>query len=233
MEKTSCDFFVVKNLIEQPVRDLLADHLLKCLMRYKKAVKAYGLDEVLADRFKYGYYRTEYSSKSYSAYGNLILEDLLETLTPKVEDITQLQLNPSYTFFSVYQRGEELKKHIDRDYCEITLSINLGQDKTNSPFPLYINDQEVHLNPGDGIIYQGNEYYHHRTAFKGTYQCQAFFHWTNKQGEFKDIIYDNRPFLGDKPPENDNHAHKTIKSDGKISNIGQFPEELFKNHWSY
>ena len=227
-EKISCDYFVVKNLIEQPVRDLLADHLLECLTRYKKAVKAYGLDKVLADKFKYGYYRTEYSSKSYSGYGNLILEDLLATLTPRIEDITQLQLNPSYTFFSVYQHGEELKKHIDRDYCEITLSINLGQDKSNTPFPIYIEDQEVLVHPGEGIIFQGNQYYHHREAFKGTYCCQAFFHWTNKQGEFKDIIYDKRPFLGDKPLENDDYAYRSTKSDEK------YPEhpDVLKNHWS-
>lgn len=224
-------------MIEQPVRDLLSDHLLKCLLRYNKAVTAYGREHVLEDRFKYGYYRTEYSSRSYSGYGNLILEDLLATLTPMVEKITQLQLNPSYTFFSVYQRGEELKKHIDRDYCELTLSLCLGRDKSNVPFPLYVKEEEINLEPGDGIIYQGNQYEHYRKAYKGLYQTQAFFHWTDKAGEFKDIKYDKRPFLGDKPPDNDDHAHKSnkklIDNVGTVKGIGQFPEEVLKNHWSY
>ena len=229
MEKTSCDFFVVKNMIVEPVRDLLADHLLKCLMRHNKAIEIYGKEEVLKDSFKYGYYRTEKSSKSYSGYGNLILEDLLATLTPTVEDITQLKLNPSYSFFSIYQHGDTLEKHIDRDYCEISLSVNLGRDQSNTRYPIYIEDQEVNLNPGDGIIYQGNEYYHHRKAFKGTYQCQGFFHWTNKQGEFKDNIYDNRPFLGDNPVEDrGNKINNT-----EMTNNNVWTEELFKNHWVY
>ena len=227
MKKTSCDFFVVKNMIVEPVRDLLADHLLKCLVRYNKAIKTYGKDEVLNDPYRYGYYRTEASSKSYSGYGNLILEDLLQTLTPTVEDITQVQLNPSYSFFSVYQSGDTLKKHIDRDYCEVSLSINLGRDQSNTPYPLYIEDQEVNLDPGDGIIYQGNEYYHHRNAFKGTYQCQAFLHWTSKQGEFKDILYDGRNYLGDKPIDDRGNKINAKEISSK------YPEELFGNQWSY
>ena len=129
-------------------------------------------------------------------YGNLIMEDLLDTLTPTVEKITQLDLNPNYSYFSLYEHGNSLKKHIDRDDCEITLSLCLGYEGTSMPWPFYIGGDSILLEPGDGVVYQGKEYEHWRNPFSGEYHCQVFFHWTSKDGPYRAHKYDGRPYLG-------------------------------------
>ena len=200
MSTKICDFFLVKNMMEKDVRDLLTDHIMKCHRRYRLAIRYKGEDVVLADPERYGYYRKDHSSIAYSMYGNLIMEDLLDTFTPIVEEITQLNLNPNYSYFSLYEHGNTLEKHIDREDCEVTLSICLGQSP-EKPWPIYISGEEFNLESGDGVIYQGREHEHWREPYKGEYVAQVFFHWTDKDGPNGNTIFDGRPYLGH-PTEN-------------------------------
>jgi hypothetical protein len=119
-----------------------------------------------------------------------------------VEQFTGLKLIPTYAYHRLYTQGAELKKHKDRESCEISATICLGYDYSNVDnynWPMFIkkNNKEipVYLNPGDMLVYKGHEIEHWREPFLGINHAQVFLHYNEKNGKFNNL-YDNRPMLG-------------------------------------
>src|SRR6056300_71715 len=63
---------------------------------------------------------------THGRYADLLGETLLLYLKPKIEECTELNLIPTYSFFRIYKSGDELKFHTDRESCEITCSVTIG-----------------------------------------------------------------------------------------------------------
>ena len=115
-----------------------------------------------------------------------------------------LELSPTYSYARVYQQGEVLERHVDRESCEISGTMTLGFD-SDVVWPIYVADGEadiegsrIDLSVGDLLMYRGNEIPHWRKEFKGMWQCQVFFHYIDKNGPYKDkgLEFDGRPELG-------------------------------------
>jgi len=53
-----------------------------------------------------------------------------------------------------------------------------------------MNDTEGRMEPGDGVLYQGNLVKHYRKAFKGIECIQMFLHYVDADGPFKDHVFD-------------------------------------------
>ena len=114
----------------------------------------------------------------------------------------KLELIPTYSFFSLYEKGNELKKHTDREACEITMSLCLGYEPNDNKWPIHLDDKSIDLMPGDAVIYRGIDLTHWREPFGGNYQAQAFFHWNDKNGPYGDKYkFDGRKYLGEKVNE--------------------------------
>lgn len=192
------EIILLKKLVNKNVVDLLCSHILKCHQRFVLAVKIEGSTKIEKEKekCKYGYYRSD-TSNAYSMYGNLIVEDLLDILTDKISDVLKVELIPTYSFVSLYEKGTELKKHIDRPECEISMSLCLGYEPDDIKWPIHIGDKSIDLEPGDAVVYKGRDLTHWRYPFQGDYQAQAFLHWNDKNGPYGEIYkFDNRPFLG-------------------------------------
>lgn len=139
-------------------------------------------------------------SDAYCVYGDPACDSLLYQLTPLVSKIIGIELLPTYSYARIYLHGAELLPHIDRDECEYSATISLGQD-SDSLWPIWMKDEKndpecIPLYPGDMCVYKGNEVYHWRDKFEGKSQYQLFLHWVDKNGDYKDNIYDSRPMLG-------------------------------------
>ena len=63
---------------------------------------------------------------SYSHYGDLAMETILDILTPKLSELTKICLSPTYSYARIYERGAYLEKHKDRYSCEVSSTLNLG-----------------------------------------------------------------------------------------------------------
>tara|TARA_E500000318_G_scaffold111292_2_gene129332 strand:- start:827 stop:1072 length:246 start_codon:yes stop_codon:yes gene_type:complete len=71
--------------------------------------------------------------------------------------------------------------------------MNLGGEM----WPIFLDSEEILLNPGDMLIYRGHEIEHWREPFMGNNCAQVFLHYNEKNGEFNNTNkYDGRPFLG-------------------------------------
>jgi hypothetical protein len=125
---------------------------------------------------------------------NRVLDRALENLLPKMEAITGLRLYPTYCYARVYRPGEVLKPHRDRPACEISATVTLGFG-CGPVWPIFMAGRKVELPVGRAVVYRGCELEHWRETFTGEWQAQAFFHYVDANGPFKDWRYDKRSKL--------------------------------------
>ena len=132
------------------------------------------------------------------AYGDLVMEHMLERLRPQVELATGLRLWPTYSYLRLYQHGNALRPHRDRPACEVSFSLNLGQEPA-APWPLWLRaecgPQAVELQPGDGVLYRGMELEHWREPYAGVRAAQVFLHYVEQDGAHAEWKYDKREAL--------------------------------------
>tara|TARA_B100002051_G_C16655703_1_gene596382 strand:+ start:594 stop:1253 length:660 start_codon:yes stop_codon:yes gene_type:complete len=90
-------------------------------------------------------------------------------LRKKIEQVIGRKLYNTYYYDRFYFPGQPLKKHKDRDACEISVSVhvatNLPDNDSQWPFKITTpegTDASVVLKPGDGVIYKGCECEHWR-----------------------------------------------------------------------
>jgi len=161
----------------------------------------------------FGVYSDEQVPNTYSHYADLVMEVLLVELLPLMRKKTGLKLTPNYSYARIYKKGDILKRHKDRFSCEISTTLNLGGD----PWPIFLSPNEnvgipngkkitsesnakgkkINLNPGDMLIYRGNELEHWREPFQGEDCVQVFLHYNNTATKgSKENLFDKRPHLG-------------------------------------
>jgi hypothetical protein len=177
----------------------------------------YCKTKVAAVNFKYMNRRDKYCDKwdggwigdiqvpdSYYYYGDPYVDSILYLSTNMISNYVGINLKPNYSYWRLYEKGDELKKHVDRQSCEISATICLGYDisnleDSNYNWPMWVigkrsNDVEGKLNPGDAIIYRGCELSHWREKFLGLNQAQCFIHYNTEESKSK--VFDGRPILG-------------------------------------
>ena len=150
---------------------------------------------------EWGSWQDRQVPNTYSHYGDIAMETLLLMVQPKMEKLTGLKLNPTYSYARIYKKGDILKRHKDRFSCEISTTMNLGGDK----WSIYLEPSgelgkkgiKVNLEAGDMLVYSGCELEHWREKFKGKQSVQVFLHYNNTKTKFaKDNIFDKRLHLG-------------------------------------
>ena len=117
----------------------------------------------------------------------------------QLEEVIGRELLETYYFDRFYFSGQRLDWHVDRDPCEISVSVHVSSN-LDEPWPFWIktpdtyNGEEIvkkgenkfcNLSPGDGVIYKGCERPHWREPLKeeeGIYYHQIFFHYVLKNG---------------------------------------------------
>ncbi len=137
---------------------------------------------------------------TYALYGSIGLDMFLDKTRPIVEKASKLKLVPTYSYGRIYKTGNDLRKHIDRKACEISVTVALGGD----PWEIYVQDVrnkkkkvKLLLKKGDMAIYRGLDLVHWRTPFTGKECCQAFLHYNDLDGPYgTKYMFDGRPFLG-------------------------------------
>lgn len=117
----------------------------------------------------------------------------------KIEKIIGKKLCNTYYYDRFYFPNQELVKHVDRDACEISVSIHIGSNiDVDWAFELttpHNEDKKLFLSPGDGIIYKGCEIPHWREKLQvkkspidllvkqeQKYYHQIFFHYVLMDG---------------------------------------------------
>ena len=186
------DWIKIENFVNKDTTNLLYKHALLANERYN-FLKTFGIHINI-----YGF-EDDQAEGDHSCYGDLIFDTLLEEKRSELENITDTKLVSQYAYYRTYTNGTELKRHLDRESCEISSTICLGYDADYS-WPIWFKDRDeneipIEMSPGDMVVYKGSELEHWREPFKGNHHSQLFFHYTKKIDE-DDIKFDGRPRLG-------------------------------------
>lgn len=152
-----------------------------------------------------------------AVYGDPIFDNLLQKFAEPLSKNLGKKLLPTYTYARIYRPGEVLKKHKDRPACEISTTLTLGYDATNS-WPIFMDEHKeipVIMEAGEMVAYRGCDIVHWRPAFKGNWHVQVFFHYVDANGPHKDHYKDGREKFGVQKHSNvelNNTVNKTISN---------------------
>lgn len=138
-------------------------------------------------------------TNSFAYYSALCFEALSLQLQPLMEEITGKQLYPTYTYARIYYKGATMAIHKDRPSCQFSATVNISIDK--EPWEIWFETltgekKAIKLWPGDLIVYKGDTLNHWRDAYEGERQTQAFLHYVDKFGNYRDYKWDHRPYIG-------------------------------------
>lgn len=161
----------------------------------------------------------EQSPNSQCFYNYLSFLELLCEKTPEISNILGETVLPTYSYSRIYKNGSTLKPHVDRESCEISLTLHLGGDNS---WPIYIkspNDDDICiiLNPGDAIMYLGCDAIHWREKYEGDEYVQVFLHYVRSRGDKSSFYFDkkntevNKIDLNPEKEENNNIESETNK----------------------
>ena len=201
-------------VIKKAISKELADFVYKYFCN-KRNVARFLFDQKYISPFTeyFGVWNDEQVPNSYSHYADTAMETLLLSVQPKMEKLTGLKLNPTYSYARIYKKGDILHRHKDRFSCEISTTLNLGGD----PWPIHLEPKKnvgipngkkltassnnkgilVNLKPGDMLVYRGMELEHWREEFQGDNCAQVFLHYNDQKSKDADKnINDTRPHLG-------------------------------------
>ena len=203
-------FLVIKEAIDPKVANFVYNYF---LMKRQVARTFYDTRYISPFTTEWGIWSDEQVPNTYSHFADIAMETLLLNVQPKMEKLTGLKLNPTYSYARIYKKGDVLHRHKDRFSCEISTTMNLGGDD----WPIYLENKKnvgipdgkkipvssdnkgtkVNLKPGDMLVYKGMILEHWREVFLGDNCAQVFLHYNNKDSKDADKnIYDGRPHLG-------------------------------------
>jgi hypothetical protein len=190
MSLNDSGYVVIRNIIPKELCDVLyLDFSLIEKLRQDGAP-----EDVLGGEWVDDKLDTMSISNCFQKYCHSSIESLSFFLLPKISEISNKELVPTYTYNRIYKNGAELSKHIDRPACEYSVSVCLYSDGTD--WPIYMEETPITLNIGDAVVYKGMEVLHERKKYAGKEHHQAFLHYVDKNGPHASWKYDKKPFVG-------------------------------------
>ena len=202
-------------LIKKAISYELANFAFNYLLLKREAVSWMHKNNYISE-FTPGFctWKDKQIPNTYSIYGDMFMETLMMKVLPVMQQHTEMNLMPCYTYTRIYKKGDKLRRHSDRPSCEISTTLHLGGD----PWPIFLDptgtksvvneEKEIHkpnapkgisidLEVGDMLVYSGYELEHWREPFEGETCAQVFLHYNNIDGPFgTENKFDKRPLLG-------------------------------------
>lgn len=181
-------FCVIRNSIDKDIIKIFSLYALFEKINYNNTGEKQGFNQV---------------PNAHAEYADPLMESLLIYFKNKIEIHVGIQLEPTYSFYRVYTNGDMLPKHKDRPSCEISASLCLGYsyDEEEYSWPIFIDNHEINLFPGDMVVYRGMDVDHWRESFdfyEQSWHAQAFLHYIEKNGSQMEWKFDKRNFIGQK-----------------------------------
>ena len=125
------------------------------------------------------------SSRRYVAYNDPVARFFHHHITATLRAVAGEDLKPSYVYLASYMSGAELKKHVDREQCEFSVTLCLDfspEPALATPWPIRLETPTgavaVYQSIGDGLAYRGTRLPHYRYPLdEGQTSTSIFFHY--------------------------------------------------------
>jgi len=158
-----------------PLANLIHPFNLAALRRYYRHAIRQG-SIVLGD---------EQSSRRYVVHNESVARFFHHQLATAISAVAGQPVKPSYVYLASYLSGAELKKHIDRQQCEFSVTLCLDfspEPKLATPWPIRLDTTEGSVTAyqalGDSLVYRGTRVPHYRDILpQGHTSTSIFFHY--------------------------------------------------------
>ena len=125
------------------------------------------------------------SSRRYVAYNDPVARFFHRQIAIPFSAIAGEPVKPSYVYMASYTSGAELKKHVDREQCEFSITLCLDfspEPALATPWPILLDTPTatvtVYQALGDGLAYRGTRLPHYRSKLgDGQTSTSIFFHY--------------------------------------------------------
>jgi hypothetical protein len=200
------NYVIIKNLISAEMSFLFYEYIKTKVtaIDYKKT-----FDNKYYNQLWDGDFGDEQVNSAYWKYGDPLFDTLMKLIHSDIERDLDLKLNYNYSYLRFYTEGNDMKEHVDRESCEVSLSMCMGYDNSNVDtekypnynWPMWLGHENsddklpISLEPGDALLYRGCNISHFRENLLGLNHAQVFMHYNETEGKFNNIL-DNRPVLG-------------------------------------
>lgn len=158
-----------------PVRSLMHPFHVAALRRYFRYLVRCG-------RIRLG---DEQSPRRYGIHNESVARFFHQQITKTVSLIVGEPVIPSYVYAASYLSGAVLKKHIDREQCEFSVTLCLDfspEPRRETSWPIHLDTRHgtvaVYQALGDGLVYRGPRVPHYRDILpNGQTSTSIFFHY--------------------------------------------------------
>lgn len=131
------------------------------------------------------------SSLRYVVHNEPVARFFHQQIAPVLSVVAEQLLKPSYVYLASYLSGAELKKHVDRQQCEFSITLCLDfspEPERATPWPICLDTTNgkvtVHQALGDGLAYRGTRLPHYREKLgAGQTSTSIFFHYVSADFE--------------------------------------------------
>ena len=126
------------------------------------------------------YYGNSYGASIHEC--NALMDDLTEIVKQRTG---MCNIKKQHSFSRIYLNNSILKKHVDRETLDLTLSVCIYDD-TGVEWPLFVENLDGSVTPvltvpGDGALILGTKMNHWRDLLvcdENKMVIQTFFHWS-------------------------------------------------------
>jgi len=127
------------------------------------------------------------SPRRYVAYNDPVARFFHSQIATTLSEVVGEPTKPSYVYLASYLSGAELKKHVDREQCEFSITLCLDfspEPEFATPWPICLDTPRgkvtVYQAPGDGLAYRGTRLPHYRSRLGGGQTSTSiFFHYVS------------------------------------------------------
>ncbi|MGA2374569.1 MAG: hypothetical protein ABSF72_03555 [Candidatus Sulfotelmatobacter sp.] len=125
------------------------------------------------------------SARRYAAHNESVACFYHHQIANAVSAVVGEAIKPSYVYLASYLSGADLKKHIDREQCEFSVTLCLDfspEPELATSWPIRLDTPEgpvtVYQALGDGLVYRGTKVPHYRDVLaEGHTSTSIFFHY--------------------------------------------------------
>ncbi|MGC2475081.1 MAG: hypothetical protein WA485_12150 [Candidatus Sulfotelmatobacter sp.] len=130
----------------------------------------------------------EQSSLRYVVHNEPVAQFFHREIARTLSAVAGEAVKPSYVYLASYQSGAELKKHVDREQCEFSITLALDfspEPELPTPWPIHLDTTygkvTVFQALGDGLAYRGTRLPHYRDKLgPGQTSTSIFFHYVSE-----------------------------------------------------
>ena len=123
----------------------------------------------------------------YVSYNDAVARFFHRQIAGQLSVVAGEPIKPSYVYAASYLSGAELKKHIDREQCEFSITLCLDfspEPAVTTPWPICLDTPTgkvtVYQALGDGLAYRGTHLPHYRSKLgEGQTSTSIFFHYVS------------------------------------------------------